>query len=104
MTSLGVVREFYPDDGWGVIESDDTPGGCWVHFSAIRGEGYLELTPGETVRFEAEAADQDGYKFRATAVWRTSVADAADTDDAVHGSPAYGSSLHLHYDPPDSDR
>jgi CspA family cold shock protein len=104
MPSLGVVREFRSDDGWGVIESVDTPGGCWVHFSAIRGDGYLAFTPGETVRFEAEPADQDGYTFRATAAWRTSVEDAAHAGDAGPGtSAAYGSSLHLHDDDPGSD-
>ena len=103
MTFFGVVREFHSDDGWGVIESDDTPGGCWVHFSTIRGEGYLELTPGEIVCFEAESADQDGYSFRATAAWRGSAGEAANTDGTAPGTRAYGSSLHLHYDHPDAD-
>jgi len=34
------VREFYPDEGWGVIDGPDVPGGCWVHFSAIAVAGY----------------------------------------------------------------
>jgi cold shock protein len=98
VTSLGTVRHFRSDEGWGVIDSPDTPGGCWVHFSAIPGDGYLRLTAGETVRFEAEAVDQDGYPYRATAVWPAADVDVAD--DRPRSSP-YSSTLRITVDPPD---
>ena len=83
MSSTGTVRVWHQDEGWGVIDSPDTPGGCWAGFAQIwadgmpkpgRGEyvvsGFTELFEGETVDFEWErpSADQDGYAFRATTV------------------------------------
>lgn len=58
-----VVR--WSDEGWGVVASDVTPGGCWVHFGAI---GPMAPAVGTEVEFEFEEADQDGYRFRATRV------------------------------------
>ena len=56
--------------GWGGIVSDETPGDVWVHFSAIEGPGYRELTDGEPVEFRYEAAKQDSWDYRATWVRR----------------------------------
>jgi cold shock protein len=39
----GVVRWFNADEGWGVIEAGEVPGGCFVHFAAIGMPGYHEL-------------------------------------------------------------
>jgi cold shock protein len=69
MTSNGSVRVFDADEGWGVIDGPDVPGGCWVHFSAIASEGYRQLSAGERVSFRAIPADQDGFAFRAVKVW-----------------------------------
>lgn len=69
MTSTGSVRMFDPDLGWGVIDGPDVPGGCWVHFSALVMEGYRMLVAGQQVSFRAEAADQDGFAWRAVKVW-----------------------------------
>jgi cold shock CspA family protein len=41
MTYVGVVGEFNPDKGWGVIDGLDVPGG--VHLSAVAVDG-LRLT------------------------------------------------------------
>ena len=30
-----IVREWHADLGWGVLDSPETPGGCWAHFSVI---------------------------------------------------------------------
>ncbi|MCX2713647.1 cold shock domain-containing protein [Mycolicibacterium sp. J2] len=77
MTSVGTVQIWHPDDGWGVLASAETPGGCFAHFSDIWANdsvlrcGYRELLQGETVDFEwehAPAGGQDGYSFRATSV------------------------------------
>lgn len=66
--TAGVVREWHPELGWGVLDAAETPGGCWAHFShlGLRGYGYLE--PGRAVDFAWEPADQDGYAYRALVV------------------------------------
>src|SRR3954451_10122347 len=67
MISTGRVREFHGDDGWGVIDAEEVPGGCWVSFTVIAVDGYRKLTAGEHVRFAFETAAQDGYDFRVRA-------------------------------------
>ena len=67
--SIGTVREWNDEQGWGVIESDRTPGGCWAHYSAIVGEGFRTVAVGATVVLEWEqVTDQDGYRYRATRI------------------------------------
>ncbi|MCE5290843.1 MAG: cold shock domain-containing protein [Nocardiaceae bacterium] len=71
MYSEGVVREWHDEDGWGVLDSADTSGGCWAHFSAISAPGFRRLVAGETVSFTWTAVpDQDGYQFLATKIIR----------------------------------
>ena len=65
----GVVRVWHHEEGWGVVDAEQTPGGCWVHFSAVGdGDGYRELRAGQQVLLEFEPAEQDGYAYRATRV------------------------------------
>lgn len=65
----GKVREWHTVDGWGVIESNDTPGGCWTHFSSISGHGFLELAVGDSVQFDWEpTTNKDGFRYVATHV------------------------------------
>jgi CspA family cold shock protein len=97
MTSVGSVRAFDADEGWGVIDGPDVPGGCWVHFSAIAMDGYRQLTPGQHVSFRAEAASQDGFAYRAVKVW---TGDVEPPDQPQDRSAAYRSSLTLTFDPP----
>lgn len=81
--STGTVSIWHGEEGWGVIESADTPGGCWAFYShiwadalpelkpghsrTIRG-GYRELIVGESVDFTWEPVEQDGYSYRAISV------------------------------------
>jgi CspA family cold shock protein len=65
---VGVVRVWHREQGWGVVDAPEVPGGCWVHFSAVEATGYRELRAGQQVLLEAEAAEQDGYRYRATRV------------------------------------
>ncbi|MET4002289.1 MULTISPECIES: cold-shock protein [Arthrobacter] len=69
MVTTGTVRSWNDEEGWGVIDSPVTPGGCWVSFADVRlqAPGFLSLSPGQEVLFEWEAADQDGFCFRARA-------------------------------------
>lgn len=46
--TTATVREWHGELGWGVLDSPETPGGCWAHFSNIDGPGYRTLTVGET--------------------------------------------------------
>jgi CspA family cold shock protein len=93
MVSTGRVRDFSQAEGVGVIDSQDTPAGCWVHFSAVAVEGYKSLAAGQAVEFDWEAFRQDGYDFRAVRVWP---AGETPYDEPLprHGaSAAYHSSL-----------
>lgn len=63
-----VVRVWHAEDGWGVVDSAETPGGCWAHFSHVEMDGYKKLTAGQHVGLEWETADQDGFNFRAIRV------------------------------------
>lgn len=69
MTTEGTVRFWRNEDGWGVIDSVQTPGGCWAHISAVAVEGYKSLESGQAVLLEWEAAQQDGYAYRAVSTW-----------------------------------
>ena len=99
MVTTGTVREWHPDDGWGLIDSDETPGGCWVHFSAIRGSGYKSLTEGRSVQLEHEAAEQDGFSFRAVAVWPDG-SEPFEEEPEDGPSAAYRSTLRITWDDP----
>lgn len=63
-----VVRSFDPELGWGVLDSPETPGSCWVHWSVLGMDGYRGLEPGQAVTVEWEAGEQDGYDYRALRV------------------------------------
>ncbi len=68
--STGTVSYFDDAEGVGVIESSDTPAGCWCHYSMIEGVGRRTLVAGERVFFTFVRADQDGHAFRAVRVRR----------------------------------
>jgi CspA family cold shock protein len=71
---VGATVDWWSDEeGWGALDAtDETPGGVFVHFSAIQSEGYKTLQAGQKVEARIEGPlsfDQDGYRYRATAVW-----------------------------------
>jgi cold shock CspA family protein len=66
---MGTVQMWNDEEGWGVIDSAQTPGGCWAFYSDIVGEGFRTLAVGATVTLDWEqVTDQDGYRYRATRV------------------------------------
>lgn len=95
----GLIRIWNVDEGWGVIDSAETPGGCWAHFSAAAVAGYARFESGQAVRLEWQAPGQDGFPFTAVRFW------PADREpESRGGSPtgqAYSSTLSLSFDQPD---
>lgn len=84
MATVGNVRFWHSDMGWGAIDSDETPGGCWAHFTHIRADadtaarGFRDLKKRQPVEFIWERFRQDGYEFRAIAVWPATGAHRSD--------------------------
>ena len=94
MASIGTVSSWSADEGWGVIASPDTPGGCWAHYSNLEMQGYHSLEPGEVVDFEWERADQDGFAYRALKVRpRNPKYGGKLATIAAVSTPGYGSTL-----------
>lgn len=95
-TARGSVLAWSPEEGWGVIETEATPGGCWAHFSSLDVDGYRTLHVGQEVSVDYEPAMQDGYEWRALRV----------TLDGAQGQPerspeaghAYRSTLGVEWD------
>jgi CspA family cold shock protein len=50
--SVGKVKWFNEQKGYGFIESDEEQKDYFVHFSEIQGDGFKTLTEGQTVEFE----------------------------------------------------
>jgi cold shock CspA family protein len=70
-----VVKHWYDEQGWGVADAPEAPGGIFIHFSFIRGEGYRSLSEGEVVDLDLEGPlpfDQDGCRWRGRRVRRLS--------------------------------
>ena len=100
MPSEGTVRDWSDDHGWGVIDSPDTPGGCWVHFSSIVvTSGMRALTPGDPVTFTYETGWQDGFGYRADLVWPPGAETGTPQRAHDHHGPsaAYQSSLTIRW-------
>lgn len=102
MGTRGVVRTWDDERGWGVVDSDETPGGCWAGFGAVAVEGFRTLQPGEAVELEWERAPQDGFAFRATRTWPVGQVPVPPHD--VSGSGAYASRLTITFDEPEDPR
>lgn len=94
--ATGVVREWHDDEGWGVLDSDETPGGCWAHFSSLSMPGLRRATAGQRVTFTYERADQDGFSHRAVDVTLDGV-PRAEAESHPPG-PAYRSDLRIEWD------
>ena len=52
MRIQGTVKWFNGEKGFGFITREDGGKDCFVHHSAIRGEGFKNLVEGERVEFE----------------------------------------------------
>jgi len=101
MPTDGVVRVWHREQGWGVIDSKETPGGCWAHFSSVLVPGFRELPAGQSVLLDYEPAMQDGYSFRATEVCPAGQEPCSAKSEPSGASTAFRSTLTITFDDPD---
>lgn len=95
-TASGRVLAWRSEEGWGVIETGATPGGCWAHFSSVEMDGYRALHVGQQVTVEYEPAAQDGYQWRAL---RVSVDGAqTQTEGTYDAGNAHSSTVDIEWD------
>ena len=52
MRTTGKVKWFNEAKGFGFITRDDGQKDCFVHYSAIQGDGFKTLKEGDKVEFE----------------------------------------------------
>ena len=52
MRTTGTVKWFDESKGFGFITPNDGDKDCFVHYSAIQGDGFKTLTQGDKVEFE----------------------------------------------------
>lgn len=55
MSPTGTVKWFNDAKGYGFITLDDGSKDCFVHHSAIQGEGFKSLAEGDRVQFDVVA-------------------------------------------------
>jgi len=92
---FGTVRIWHDEDGWGVLDSAETPGGCWCPFSALAMDGYRSLASESSVEFLFEQAEQDGFRYRAIEAWQPGRRRAQPPPET--GSTAYRSTLEIEW-------
>ncbi len=56
--SKGKVKYFNDLKGWGFISSDDSNDNVYVHYTAIKMDGYKTLKAGQSVIFELTDSDK----------------------------------------------
>lgn len=96
VTTTATVRTWDDEQGWGVLDSPATPGGCWTHYAALDVAGYRTVSPGQQVSLTAESPGQDGFPWRAV---RVSVDGAPRAEEGgAENAGAYASELTITMD------
>lgn len=58
----GTVKYFNADKGMGAITQDGGSEELFVHYSAIKGDGYRTLEEGQRVEFQVQRAPRGGVQ------------------------------------------
>ncbi|SHI09817.1 cold-shock DNA-binding protein family [Sporobacter termitidis DSM 10068] len=66
--SVGTVKWFNADKGFGFIANEEGGDDVFVHFSAITATGYKSLEEGQKVTFDIESDPKNRQKTRAANV------------------------------------
>ena len=94
-----VVRLWHDVDGWGVLDSPATPGGCWTHYSALDMDGHAVAEAGQSASLVAERAQQDSFEWRAVSVVLDGVPPRSRPVIATtEPTSAYRSNLNITFD------
>jgi CspA family cold shock protein len=98
----GRVQHWQPEEGWGVLESDELDGTVFAHFSSIRDQsGWRGLEAGQQVTFTWEQPGQDGCEYRAVDIYTTDAREPA-APPPTQNVGGYSPSLTIEFDPPPS--
>ena len=63
--SQGTVKWFNSEKGYGFIAGDEGGDDVFVHYSAIKADGYRSLKEGQKVSYEKETDPKNPNKLRA---------------------------------------
>ena len=63
--SQGTVKWFNSEKGYGFIAGDEGGDDVFVHYSAIKADGYRSLKEGQKVSYETETDPKNPNKLRA---------------------------------------
>jgi CspA family cold shock protein len=66
--NTGTVKWFNSGKGFGFISNDNGEDDVFVHFSAIKSEGYKTLDEGQKVTFDMESDPKNSRKHKAVNV------------------------------------
>ena len=66
--SKGTVKWFNESKGYGFIEPEGGGDDVFVHYSAIKAEGFRTLTEGQSVNFEPEKGPKGYHALEVTPI------------------------------------